>query len=246
MMPVADSNLQEFLQRAETSPEPQYAVRIREWFGCLATAVQYLHTNHIRHRDIKPANILVHGTNILLVDFELALDWRDLGQSTTTAECGRSPLYAAPEVMQHMKCNSTSDIYTLGCVFLQMVTVLKGKRFSQLQEHFYAQTGNRLFSNNPLSIQQWIALLAQVSSIDNAPLTWIAGMLQPDMNIRSRAAAIIKDICDSHTHANQPNPYFGKCCPSGSQTEKENKVKCVCCEVELQKVGKMIDICRND
>jgi serine/threonine protein kinase len=124
MSPVADSNLEQFLQLAETSSEPHYALRIRELFGCLATAIQYLHANRIRHRDIKPANILVHGANVLLVDFELALDWRDLGQSTTNTNRGRTPRYAAPEVMQELESNSTSDIFSLGCVFLEMVTVL--------------------------------------------------------------------------------------------------------------------------
>jgi serine/threonine protein kinase len=178
MLPVADFNLKEFLELAQTSSKIHHTFRIREWFGCLAAAVQYLHGNRIRHRDIKPANILVKGLNILLVDFELALDWKDLDQSTTTAYCGRTPLYAAPEVINLRKCNSTSDIWSLGCVFLEMATVLKGKRIDELREHFISLTESKCFFNNLRGIHTWISILAAVSNADNAPLMWISKMLQ--------------------------------------------------------------------
>ena len=237
MVPVADSNLQEFLQFAETSSEPDYALRIREWFGCLATAVQYLHKNQIRHRDIKPANILVHGTNVLLVDFELALDWKDLAQSTTNTNCGKTPLYAALEVIQHKKCNSTSDIWSLGCVFLEMVTVLKGKSIAQLRKYFTSQTDSALFFNNPKGIQDWISLLQNLSAIDNAPLLWISRMLQPDRHVRSRAAAIIDDIRDSHPHTSGPNPYFANCCRRVDQRGDMQISMCLLCGKKALKVG---------
>jgi serine/threonine protein kinase len=240
MSPVANSNLQEYLSLAETTSEPSYAARIREWFGCLATAVQYLHSNRIRHRDIKPANILVHGDNVLLVDFELALDWKDLAQSTTTANCGKTPLYAAPEVIQHKKCNSTSDIWSLGCVFLEMATVLKGKSITQLREHFTARTDNILFFNNHHSIQDWISLLENISSIDNAPLLWILSMLQPDGNLRSRAAAILDAIGHFHADGGHPNPYLGKCCQRKDQATRSELQKCVRCTVDIPKVANLI------
>jgi len=240
MSPVADSNLQEYLSVAEKSSAPSYTVRIREWLGCLATAVQYLHLNRIRHRDIKPANILVHGENVLLVDFELALDWKDLAQSTTTANCGRTPLYAAPEVIQHKKCNSTSDIWSLGCVFLEMVTVLKGKSIAQLREHFKARTESALFFNNYRSIQDWISLLENMSHIDNAPLLWISTMVQPDRNLRSRADAILDAIATFHADGCWPNPYFGKCCQPKNQISKSQIRKCFRCTVDVSKVGNLI------
>jgi serine/threonine protein kinase len=240
MLPVADSNLEEYLSLAEETSAPSYAARIRGWFGCLITAVQYLHSNHIRHRDIKPANILVHGCNVLFVDFELALDWKDLAQSTTTTDCGKTPLYAAPEVIQHKKRNSTSDIWSLGCVFLEMVTVLKGKSIAQLREHFTALTESPLFFNNHNSIQDWISLLEKLSSIDNAPLLWIKNMVQPDRTLRSRAATILDAIGHSHADGSQPNPYFGQCCQREDKAIRSQIRKCVRCAVDIPKVGNLI------
>ena len=237
MSPVADSNLEQFLQLAETSSEPHYALRIREWFGCLATAIQYLHANRIRHRDIKPANILVHGANVLLVDFELALDWRELGQSTTNTNRGRTPRYAAPEVMQELESNSTSDIFSLGCVFLEMVTVLKGKFITQLRQYFTSRTTSAHFSNNPKGIDEWISYLQDFSSDDNAPLLWTSRMLQVDRTFRARVAEIIDEIRNTRitTPTNQPSPYLGKCCQRIGQTG-ENPSICIFCGIEVPRV----------
>lgn len=245
MSPVADSNLAEFLERAETSLEPHCVLRIREWFGCLATAVQYLHANHIRHRDIKPANILVYGPNVLLVDFELALDWKDLAQSTTTAYCGRTPLYAAPEVIELKKCNSTSDIWSLGCVFLEMATVIKGKRIAELRDHFIAQTDSPCFFNNPKGIFDWTSHLAQLSTADNAPLFWIFRMLQPDRELRSRAAAIIDHIRSSHSSSSKSNPYFGACCRQVEQNADVQTPPCSLCSMKALKVGKLMRMLKH-
>jgi serine/threonine protein kinase len=236
MSPVADCNLKEYLQHAEDSTEPFYALRIREWFGCLATAIQYLHTNQIRHRDIKPANILVHGVNILLVDLELALDWKDLDQSTTTTHCGNTPLYAAPEVIERRRCNSTTDIWSLGCVFLEMVTVIKGKSISALRQYFDSQTNSSLFYHNPEGISGWISLLADVSAEDNEPLSWISNMLQPVRTIRARATTIVDQIRASHTSTSQPNPYFGRCCQQDFGSVDLDIPLCLLCGMKVLKV----------
>jgi serine/threonine protein kinase len=229
MSPVADCNLQDYLIRAEASTDPFYALQIRGWFGCLATAVQYLHSKKIRHRDIKPANILVHGANILLVDLELALDWKDLEQSTTTTYCGNTPLYAAPEVIERRKCNSTTDIWSLGCVFLEMATVVKGNPISALRQYFYSQTNSNLFYHNPKGISGWISHLADVSAEDNVPLLWISNMLQPDKTIRTGATAIVDLIRASHTDTGRPNPYFGQCCQQYQESADLHIPLCLLC-----------------
>src|SRR6266536_2479112 len=110
MSPKADSNLDKFLRNAETSLDPVLSSHLRGWFGCLVTAVAYLHANNIRHRDIKPENILVHRRQVLLVDFGLVHDWKELSGSTTSGEARGTPRYAAPEVVLRNRANSSSDI----------------------------------------------------------------------------------------------------------------------------------------
>jgi serine/threonine protein kinase len=195
--PVADGNLRQYLNNAESSFDLTNPVCLRNWFGCLATAVQYIHGMKIRHRDIKPENILVHGSRVLLVDFELCHDWKDLSRSTTSADCGHTPLYAAPEVLLHMDSNSSSDIWSLGCVFLEMVTVLKGKDVSQMRALCKSQSKSEIFCNNRLGISQWLELLEQLSELGNEPLFWIAKMLQHDKDFRPKAGAVVDLIWNS-------------------------------------------------
>jgi serine/threonine protein kinase len=118
MTPVADSDLRHFLDQKDVL---QFSVLIRQFYGCLVMAVQYLHVNRIRHKDLKPQNILVKGTSILITDFGTALDWTDRSRATTTGDPGPISInYAAPEVVDREQRSESSDIWSLGCVFLEM------------------------------------------------------------------------------------------------------------------------------
>lgn len=120
MEPVADSDLRAFL--SQTSFHPAEYDCIREAFGCLCAAVIYLQRQNCRHKDIKPENILVKQRKIYITDFGIARDWKALGKSTTTGDIGPiSKPYAAPEVVAQEPRNSSSDIWSLGCVYLDMI-----------------------------------------------------------------------------------------------------------------------------
>ena len=120
MEPVADMDLKDFLRRTPF-PEDDLDV-LRTYFGCLCSAMTYLHQKNCRHKDIKPANILVKDYQVYITDFGLALDWTELsGETTTGAPKIYTHAYAAPEVALSGKRNTKSDIWSLGCVFLDIL-----------------------------------------------------------------------------------------------------------------------------
>jgi serine/threonine protein kinase len=95
-------------------------------FGCLCAAVQYLHSQNCRHKDIKPANILIKHGEVFLTDFGTARDWNCGEQGTTIGMAGPyTPAYAAPEVADWEPRNEAADIWSLGCVYLDMIVRLR-------------------------------------------------------------------------------------------------------------------------
>ncbi|OMP84546.1 Calcium/calmodulin-dependent protein kinase type 1G [Diplodia seriata] len=143
-IPVADCDLQRFLQQ---NPFPiNNASLLRQFFGCLCSAVQYLHLNKCRHKDIKPGNILVKNGQVYLTDFGTARDWSDRTKATTVGPSGPyTPRFAAPEVVNWEPRNETADIWSLGCVYLDMLV-----REVDTLSHFVLRV-QRLIAVRPLS-----------------------------------------------------------------------------------------------
>ncbi|KAH8698229.1 kinase-like domain-containing protein, partial [Phaeosphaeriaceae sp. PMI808] len=116
MSPVAEMNLGDYLGQSSNKPE------LRTFFGCLATGLEYLHKEQVRHKDIKPQNILVSCGSILFTDFGLSHDFTDENGGTTTGMVdGMTPRYCSPEVAHLGPRKTSSDIWSLGVVYLEMV-----------------------------------------------------------------------------------------------------------------------------
>lgn len=61
-------------------------------------------------------------SQVFITDFGLARDWTGKGRSTTTGVVNaHTHAYAAPEVLEQRPRNTSSDVWSLGCVFLDMV-----------------------------------------------------------------------------------------------------------------------------
>jgi serine/threonine protein kinase len=123
MSPVADCDLKAFLERDHFPKDDLHL--LRGFFGCLCSAVLYLHNSKCRHKDLKPGNILVYMNNVLITDFGTAHDWSEQSRSTTTGRSGTyTPGYAAPEVVYEEPRSSSADIWSLGCIYLDMMVEL--------------------------------------------------------------------------------------------------------------------------
>ncbi|MEO0128694.1 MAG: protein kinase, partial [candidate division WOR-3 bacterium] len=84
-------------------------------------ALDYAHKQGIVHRDVKPANIIItKNGEPKLMDFGIA----KLADSTVTKTGSAlgTPSYTAPEMIKGEKVNARADIFSLGCVFYEMLT----------------------------------------------------------------------------------------------------------------------------
>ena len=88
-----------------------------------------MHEHGVLHHDIKPSNILVTNKQVFYSDFGSSASMAD-NQAHKFRRWGFSRIYAAPEVF-HGDPRLASDIFSLGCVFLEMITVLFFKDMRQ-------------------------------------------------------------------------------------------------------------------
>ena len=93
-----------------------------------------LHEYNILHRDLKSANVFLFSDGTAkLGDLNVSkITTRGLGYTQTG-----TPYYASPEVWKDKPYNSKSDIWSLGCVFYELImlnTPFKGKSMKDLYE----------------------------------------------------------------------------------------------------------------
>lgn len=119
---------------------------LKRAFGCLAAGLAFLREQRIRHKDIKPENILIDRGRVLYTDFGLALDSTMFESSTTEGPTSMTRKWAAPELLSGRPRNSSSDVYSLGCVFVKIFAVINKsieyngmERYSTSMEHIHRQ-----------------------------------------------------------------------------------------------------------
>lgn len=113
--------------------EIQYLI---QYFSSITPPLHYLHSKGYIHSDIKPGHLILnpHTSTIALIDLECAI-------KTGEMLCGMSKEYASPEqkqmirllrnrseredeksILKKIKLHVTSDLYSLGLIFYQVLT----------------------------------------------------------------------------------------------------------------------------
>lgn len=94
-------------------------VDVRNYTWCITSALKYLHSRNIVHCDVKGANVLNGNIRGMakLADFGSAIE---LGVPCSVTR--GSPLWMAPEVVRGEYIGPESDVWSLGCTIIEMLT----------------------------------------------------------------------------------------------------------------------------
>ncbi|KQY04265.1 serine/threonine protein kinase [Mycobacterium sp. Root135] len=101
--------------------EPRRAIEI---IADACQALNYSHQNGIIHRDVKPANIMIDNAGaVKVMDFGIARALHDDGAKLTqTSAVIGTAQYLSPEQASGETVDARSDVYSLGCVFYELLT----------------------------------------------------------------------------------------------------------------------------
>lgn len=162
--PVGDQNLEDFFETCKAAWEELdrentflYQLWLKKWFTCLASALAFMHKSNVHHKDIKPKNVIRCGDCIYFTDFSSSRSF-EAGQSTSTESFAQATrLFAAPEVCHDDEENiqrhgSKADVFSLGLLFVEMLTVLVGRDIHDLRDFVDGYNG---FADTQLQRQYW-------------------------------------------------------------------------------------------
>lgn len=109
-----NGSLQSICKRFGKFPEGLVSVYINQ----VLEGLQFLHEQGVVHRDIKGANILTNKDgSVKLADFGVATKSGVIGGNVVAG----SPYWMAPEVIDQCGATSASDIWSVGCVVIELL-----------------------------------------------------------------------------------------------------------------------------
>lgn len=116
---VENGSLLHTLKSFGTFPEKlvaSYVVKILE-------GLNYLHEQNVVHCDLKAANILsTKSGNVKLTDFGVSLNLKAVKKMGNKNDAIGTPNWMAPEVIELKGVTTAADIWSLGCVIIELLT----------------------------------------------------------------------------------------------------------------------------
>lgn len=176
-----------------------------QFFDCLSSTIAFVHGNLIKHMDIKPTNILIEQRTttirsqdlrpddirykLYLADFGIARSYNTAAEVETDSYTAFTKMYAAPEVVRQDARGFPADIFSLGRVFLEMLTFLAIGR--QRLIDFRESVRDRNLSYDPNTQVIWeLKRLTDLDQASSSLIPVIHSMLSFDAGSRPNAQEV--------------------------------------------------------
>jgi serine/threonine protein kinase len=125
MQLLRGSTLEALLNHADYGSSPPSVAWAAAIAAQIATVLVDVHRVDVVHRDIKPGNVMItDGGLVKVLDFGIAI-LRGAGALPRLTQVDRTvgtPAYMSPEQRLGQVVTSASDIYSLGCLLLELLT----------------------------------------------------------------------------------------------------------------------------
>ncbi len=148
-----------------TNPEPFEPKLVMFWFLQIAMALKFLHDKHILHRDLKTANVFLTSKNVVkLGDFGISTVLQNTVACAKTV-CG-TPYYFSPELCQSKPYGNKSDVWAMGVMFYEMLTLnrpFNAKNLRELLKKVVAGQYDPVPESVPLEMRQLSAALLNLN-----------------------------------------------------------------------------------
>ena len=119
---IEGEDVSSYLERHGRLTEAEAVCIVRQ----VAEALVWAGDRKVVHRDLKPSNIRIDGSGrVIVLDFGIAKAGDVPNGLTIQGETPGTPYYMPPEQIRGERCGPSSDLYSLGVVFFELLTGLK-------------------------------------------------------------------------------------------------------------------------
>ncbi|KAI8941711.1 hypothetical protein NX059_002919 [Plenodomus lindquistii] len=134
-----------------------------DWMYDLASGLEYLHSQSICHRNIRPRKILIDENRIFFGPFDIGQNVDTFSPTNATSQRldqlhtyfqDQSYVYAAPEAIVS-RGKRMADVFSLGCVFLTMMTVAQNQSQSVFTTYRAGSTQDASFHAHLDRVASW-------------------------------------------------------------------------------------------